>query len=310
MVNNSSKNYTKCKETAQVMGEDKLALGGALYTQKGPPTLDEMTGPEIEAALQRTDTLLLPVGATEAHGAHLPLGTDSFEARENCRRAALRLAEMGCPVVIGPVIPFGVSSFHLDFAGTINLSAQTMISLLREICLSLHASGFRKFALVHGHDGNLPVMMVAAQELVDQTSDAQAMVLNWLQPLSRVYHHIQTSPKQEGHGGEGETARILATHPELAQLERSVKHHVPPEDMRKIQGPEHIKTGGGIFYATRRYKAHTPYGHIGDPALATRETGDKGYAVIAAWLAGVIARDYFGRDIDPTALVDAAVTDF
>ena len=206
MVNNSSKNYTKCKETAQVMGEDKLALGGALYTQKGPPTLDEMTGPEIEAALQRTDTLLLPVGATEAHGAHLPLGTDSFEARENCRRAALRLAEMGCPVVIGPVIPFGVSSFHLDFAGTINLSAQTMISLLREICLSLHASGFRKFALVHGHDGNLPVMMVAAQEVVDQTSDAQALVLNWLQPLSRVYQPYPDIAKAGGawrRGGDG-----------------------------------------------------------------------------------------------------------
>ena len=188
------------------MGEDKLALGGALYTQKGPPTLDEMTGPEIEAALQRTDTLLLPVGATEAHGAHLPLGTDSFEARENCRRAALRLAEMGCPVVIGPVIPFGVSSFHLDFAGTINLSAQTMISLLREICLSLHASGFRKFALVHGHDGNLPVMMVAAQEVVDQTSDAQAMVLNWLQPLSRVYQPYPDIAKTGGawrRGGDG-----------------------------------------------------------------------------------------------------------
>ena len=49
---------------------------------------------------------MLPVVATEAHGAHLPLGTDSLEARENCRRAALRLEALGCPVVLGPVIPF------------------------------------------------------------------------------------------------------------------------------------------------------------------------------------------------------------
>ena len=185
-----------------------------------------------------------------------------------------------------------------------------MISLMAEVCLSLYATGFRKFALVHGHDGNLPAMMVAAQEIVDKTDDAQAMVLNWLTPLSAVYHRIQTSEKQEGHGGEGETARILATHPELVHLERAVKHHVAPADMRKIQGPEHIKTGGGIFYATRAYKAHTPTGHIGDPALATRETGDKGYAVIAEWLAGVIARDYFGKAVDPAALVKAAVADF
>lgn len=283
------------------MSAERENRDDVLYSQKGPPTLDEMTGPEVEAALQKTDVLLLPVGATEAHGPHLPLGTDSFEARENCRRAAIRLEALGCPVVIGPVVPFGTSSFHLGFAGTISLSSQTMIKLLTEICLSLYDTGFRKFAFVHGHDGNLPVMMVAAQEVVDNTSDALAMVFNWLTPLSKVYHTIQTSSGQEGHGGEGETARILVTHPELVHLDRSIKHHVPPEDMRKIQGGEHIKTGGGIFYATRRYQDYTPYGHIGDPALATKETGDKGYDVIAEWLARVIARDYFDRDIDPNA---------
>ena len=285
------------------MSSDANAKQDILYSQKGPPTLDEMTGPEVEAALTQTDVLLLPVGATEAHGAHLPLGTDSFEARENCRRAAIRLEALGCPVVIGPVIPFGTSSFHLGFAGTISLSSNTMINLLTEVCLSLHETGFRKFALVHGHDGNLPVMMVAAQDVVDSTADAQALVLNWLTPLSKVYHKIQTSSKQEGHGGEGETARILVTHPELVHLDRSIKHHVPPDAMRKIQGAEHIKTGGGIFYATRRYKDHTPHGHIGDPALATEETGDKGYDVIAEWLARVIARDYFDRDIDPNEIL-------
>ena len=281
------------------MPADHNSQDDFLYSQKGPPTLDEMTGPEVEAALKQTDVLLLPVGATEAHGAHLPLGTDSFEARENCRRAALRLEALGCPVVIGPVIPFGTSSFHLGFAGTISLSSHTMINLLTEVCLGLHESGFRKFALVHGHDGNLPVMMVAAQDLVDKTAEAQAMVLNWLTPLSKVYHKIQTSKNLEGHGGEGETARILVTHPQLVRIDRAIKHHVPPGEMRKIQGPEHIKTGGGVFYATRRYKDHTPYGHIGDPALASEVSGNMGYDVIAEWLARVIARDYFELDIDP-----------
>jgi creatinine amidohydrolase len=278
------------------------AADRVLYVQKGPPTLPEMTGPEVADRLRLSDVLLLPLGATEAHGAHLPLGTDSFEARENCRRAALKLEALGCPVVIGPVIPFGTSSFHMGFAGTITLSQTTLIALIREVCLSLYATGFRQFALVHGHDGNLPAMMVAAQEVVDSTPDAKAMVLNWLTPLSKVYHTIQTSKKQEGHGGEGETARILVTHPELVHLDRAVKHHVDPAEMRKIQGPEHIKTGGGIFYATRAYKEHTPYGHIGDPALATAETGNKGYEVIAEWIARVVARDYFGRDIDPNAV--------
>ena len=54
--------------------------------------------------------------------------------------------------------------------------------------------------------------------------------------------------------------------------------------MRKIQGPEHVKTGGPIYYATRSYMDHTPYGHIGDPRLAKVETGEKGYDVIVDWL--------------------------
>jgi len=270
-----------------------------LYHQKAPPTLDEMTGPEVAAALQETDVLLLPLGAVEAHGPHLPLGTDNFEARENCRRASLELEKLGCPVVIGPVIPFGTSSFHMGFAGTITLKPETLIAVIREVCVSLYETGFRQFAFVHGHDGNLPSMMVAAQEVVDQTPDAKAMVLNWLTPLSKVYHTIQESKKQEGHGGEGETSRILVTHPQLVHLERAITHHVPPEDMRKIQGREHIKTGGGIFYATRRYKDHTPYGHIGDPALASADKGVRGYDIIARWIAAVVARDYFGREIDP-----------
>ncbi len=275
------------------MGDD------VLYVQKGPATLPEMTSAEVETFLKTSDVLMLPFGATEAHGAHLPLGTDTYEARENCRRAVVKLNAMDCPTVIGPVIPFGTSSFHLGFAGTISISAMTLINLTKEICLSLYDSGFRKFAFVHGHDGSLPSMMVAAQEVVDATPDAQVMVLNWLAPLSKVYHTIQTSKKQEGHGGEGETSRILVTHPELVHLDKAEKHHVDPQHMQKIQGKEHIKTGGGIFYATRSYKAHTPYGHIGDPALAKEDTGNRGYEVIAEWIARVIARDYFGKHVDP-----------
>ncbi|MDX2139900.1 MAG: creatininase family protein [Chloroflexota bacterium] len=269
-------------------------MNDTLYIQKGPATLTEMSSEDVRRALEVTDVLLLPVGATEAHGGHLPLGTDTFEAREICRRAALALANDGYPVVIGPVIPFGTSNFHMGFPGTITLTSETLIRLLKEVMLSLYTTGFRKFALVHGHDGSLPSMMVAAQDVVDATPDALAMVLNWLTPLSKVYHTIQTSKKGEGHGGEGETSRLLATHPEITHPEVGIPHHLDPDVMRKIQGPEHIKTGGGIFYATRSYKAHTPYGHIGDPTLATVETGEKGYAVITEWVTSVIKRDYFG----------------
>jgi len=264
-----------------------------LYVQKGPATLTEMSGPEVQVALKQTDVILIPVGATEDHGAQLPLGTDSMEAREICRRTAIRLAEQDCPVVIGPVIPFGTSSFHMGFPGTVSISASTLITLLKEVCLSLYQGGFRNFVLIHGHDGNLASMMVAAQEIVDATPNATAVVLNWMVALSKVYHTIQTSKKGESHGGEGETSRLLVTHPELVHPEKGTAFYLKPEELRKIQSPEHMKTGGGIYYGVRSYKALTPYGSIGDPGLAKVETGEKGYDAIVDWLSMVIKRDFF-----------------
>lgn len=262
-----------------------------LYVQKGPATMTEMSSGDVARSLQRTDVVLLPFGALEAHGDHLPLGTDSMEAREICRRVALRLEAEGCPVVIGPLIPFGTSNFHMGYPGTVSLKPETLIALSRDVCLSLYQSGFRRFVLIHGHDGNLPCMMVAAQILVEETPDAEAMVLNWLTPLSKVYHTIQTSKVSEGHGGEGETSRLLVTHPELVHPERSTPFHVSSEEMRRLQGPEHIKTGGAIFYSTRKY----PHEYVGTPGLAHPETGEKGYAVIVDWICSVIQRDLFNR---------------
>jgi creatinine amidohydrolase len=272
---------------------DPHAMDSPLYVQRGPATLTEMSGQEVQEALKRTQAILIPVGATEDHGPHLPLGTDCMEAREICRRTAISLEAQGHSVVIGPVIPFGTSSFHMAFPGTVSISSRTLTTLLHEVCMSLYQGGFRDFILIHGHDGNLSSMMVAAQEIVDAKPDTRAVVLNWLAALSKVYHTIQTSTKGEGHGGEGETSRLLVTHPELVHPERGCAHYVPQEHMRKIQGPDHIKTGGAIYYGTRSYKEHTPYGHIGDPGLATKETGEKGYDAIVSWLTTVIARDFF-----------------
>lgn len=264
-----------------------------LYTVHGPKTIFEMTSEEVREALQQTDVILVPVGAIEAHGPHLPLGTDTMEADETCRRTAVELANRGCPVVIAPAIPFGMSAFHMGFPGTITIKAETLIALIKEVCGSLYESGFRNFILIHGHDGNLGAMMTAAQSFVDETSEGVVCVLNWLAELVKEYPKFTDSKKGESHGGEGETSRILATHPELVNLAAGESYYLEPSDLRKIQSPEHIKTGGAVFYATRSYKDLTPVGSIGTPSLATKEKGEKGYEIIVRWLADIIERDFF-----------------
>jgi creatinine amidohydrolase len=281
-----------------------------LYVIKAPKTLYEMTGAEVAAALEQTQTVLIPVGATEDHGPHLPLGTDMFEGREICRRTAVALAELGCPVVIGPTIPFGVSSFHMAFPGTISLQSNTFILMLKDVMMSLYHHGFRNLVLIHGHDGHLPQMMTAAQDVVDATPDASVVVLNWLVELAKAYAggDLLRSKKGESHGGEGETARILVTHPELVDLSKGIAFYVQPHELRRIQSPEHMKTGGGVFYPTRNFRDYTPVGSIGDPTLATEEVGERGYDVIVAWLAAIIKRDFWDEPIGKT-VVETSTSD-
>jgi creatinine amidohydrolase len=273
-----------------------LSDDDVLYVIRGPKTLTEMSSAEVAAALEVTRTLLLPVGATEDHGAHLPLGTDAFEAREICRRAAKKLAAAGCPVVVGPTIPFGVSPFHMGFAGTVTLTSSTLILVIKEVATSLYRHGFRNICLVHGHDGNLPQMMVAAQDLVAETDDLTVVVMNWMVELAKAYAAgLGRSRKGESHGGEGETARLLVTHPELVDPAKGKAFYLADDDLRRIQSPEHMKAGGGLFYPTRSYKDLTPVGSIGDPTLATVEVGERGYDAIVDWIARIVARDFFAK---------------
>ncbi len=257
-----------------------------LYTISGPKTLFEMTREEVQEALTQTDIILLPVGAVEQHGPHLPLGSDSMQGIDMVRRVKLLLDEEGVPVVAGPPILFGVSSAHMAFAGTVTLQPKTMLAVLEESCLSLYQHGFRKFALIMGHGGNWPIMQVAAQSVVAQTPDAEVVALNWLGLMYGKYPEILASKRTEKHSGEGETSRMLATHPELVEMERAQTFYPETPAKEPIAHPE------GIFRAMRNYKDVTPVGSIGDPKLATAETGEVIYDIICRWLADAIKREF------------------
>lgn len=261
----------------------------SLYSIPGPKTTFEMTWEEVEEVLQETDIILVPCGSTEQHGPHLPLGNDALQATEMTKRTLLALESRGVKAVAGPTIPFGTASYHMPFPGTISLKADTFKMLLKEVCLSFYAHGFKRQALILGHGGNYSTMMTVAQELVDET-DAQVLVLNWLKVMTDRYSEILTSKDHESHAGEGETSRMLALHPELVQLQRARVYR--SERAEKMESHEHPLLGGGVFRPSRSFRQATPVGSVGDPRLARAETGEKLYTVIADWLATIIAREF------------------
>jgi creatinine amidohydrolase len=257
-----------------------------IYSVRGPRNLPEMTWEEVAEALKRTDLIIIPVGSTEEHGPHLALSADTIQGTEVSRRIVAKLSEDGIHAVAGPPIPFGVSSELMDFPGTITLTPTTLQTVIREVTESLIRHGFRKFVLLMPHDGNFGAMYSAAQELA-QRPDVRVVVLNWVPALKKPLTEIYLS-KQAGHGGEGETARVLASIPELVHLDRAQPYH--PKKRDKLEGDEPMHFGGGVLDPPHGMKEETPIGSIGDPTVATAETGEKCYDLIVDWSCKVIKR--------------------
>jgi creatinine amidohydrolase len=184
-------------------------------TVKDPWYLPDLTWEEVGEALQRTDLALVPVGAIEQHGPHLPLGTDYFSAFDLARAAAPRVDG-----IVAPALFPGVSAHHLAFPGTLSLSQETFVAVLTEVAECLAHHGFRRILLVNGHGGNEVAMNYAAH-LITKRTEATAMLFGIAQ-LRKVYL-TENIDKLDIHAGVGETSSILASRPHLAKMDRARK---------------------------------------------------------------------------------------
>ena len=108
---------------------------------------------EIKALAQRNAIVILPIGATEQHGPHLPVQVDTRLATEVAHRAA-RLMTSQHPTLVAPTIPYGMSEHHVSLNGTITLDYPTMAAVLGCACSSILRAGFKRIFILNGHGGN------------------------------------------------------------------------------------------------------------------------------------------------------------
>ena len=123
-------------------------------------SFDELTDPEIAAALARSPRVVLPMGSVEQHGPHLPTGTDFFAATA----IALAVAEHIDALVL-PLCPLGVTPMHMPYPGTVSLRPETLQAVVSDIGSSLAAHGCREFVLLNWHEGNIPSLALVAEHL-------------------------------------------------------------------------------------------------------------------------------------------------
>ncbi len=231
--------------------------------------LGELTWPVAEARLAETDTALLPVGAIEQHGLHLPLDTDSWDADHVCRRVAENCSDPR-PLVL-PLIPYGVSYHHLDFPGTLSVSPETLSRLVYEIGISAARHGIRKLVIVNGHGGNAPTLQFAAQII-----NRDAHIFTCVDSGETSDADIERIVETEGdvHAGEIETSTALASRPELVDMSRA-----RPEVQRFSSQYLNFGSKRSVeWYAHTSRISET--GVMGDPTKASREKGERIWRVM------------------------------
>ncbi len=227
--------------------------------------LGELTWPQARRRLRETDVALLPVGAVEQHGLHLPLDIDAWDAAYQCEQVAMACTEPR-PLVL-PLIPYGVSYHHDDFPGTISVGPETLAKVVYEVGMSAARHGIRKLVIVNGHGGNAAALSFAAQQInrdariftaVDtgETSDAEVSAL------------LETVG--DAHAGEYETSTALATRPHLVFLEHAETEN-PRFDSRYLDWDSEASLDWHV-----RTSRISDSGTLGDP---TKASADKGRAI-------------------------------
>jgi len=176
-----------------------------------------LSWPEIEERLKKVDTAILPCGAIEQHGPHLPLDVDFFDAEYLSRKVA-EACQDPKPFVIPP-IPYGVSYHHSQFKGTLSVTNNALSAFIYDIGMSLAQSGIKKIIILNAHGDNLPTLTYAAQMI---NRDAKIFVCVETGETSDVdlYNLIETH--NDIHAGEIETSTTLAIRPELVDMDKAV----------------------------------------------------------------------------------------
>ena len=241
--------------------------------------LQHMTYPRVRSLAVRTDLALLPIGPAEAHGPHLPVGTDLIAACELCERAAQELAAGGIECLIAPPLSYCLAEVASAFPGTITVRAEFVADLVADICRSLARSGFRRTLVVSGHaeEKNLAALRAAA----DQAGEAEALVKvsRWYgDALPGLLHLLEEDhPEYDIHAGEWETALVLLRAPEL--VDQTALDALPPNwGTRSV--PEHQVSAARTFP-----ELGAPQAYYGDPRRATPMVAENLYAALGKFIA-------------------------
>ncbi|MCA9751509.1 MAG: creatininase family protein [Gemmatimonadetes bacterium] len=221
-----------------------------------------MTWPQAQRRFREVDVALLPVGAIEQHGPHSPLDTDSFDAAYLAARVAERCTRP-LPLVL-PLIPYGVSYHHDDFAGTLSVSNEALANFVYDVGMSAARNGITKLVIINGHGGNAATLQFAAQMI---NRDAEIFTCVDTGETSDTDIAEITETPGDVHAGEIETSTTLYTRPHLVDMSKA-KAAVPRFSSAYLS----FSGSRSVEWYARTHKISRD-GVLGDPTKASVEKG-------------------------------------
>ena len=203
----------------------------------------EMNRQELHVAAPQS-LAILPIGATEQHGPHLPTGTDVFAVETVAREAAAQLPEE-VPAIVTPTLPFGSSHHHFVFGATLSLSTETYYRVLCELIESLVTDGFTRIFLINGHGGNHELAQLAARDMAlrhpVKVAAGSYWNIAWAELVAAEAHHGRRLP---GHAGDFESSMMLSIRPDLVPAGRPHRDGEFDTDPGGAQPPYRVERHG------------------------------------------------------------------
>jgi len=183
------------------------------------PFWSEFTYKGIEQAAAKFEVVVMVTGALEAHGSHLPLGTDSILPTY----LAEKIAEKTNALVL-PTIPFGDSWDFNNFLGTVSVEPKVLADFYTSVMKGIFKNRFRYLIVLNGHGGNVPALKLAAKEATEKEQRV-VIIVNWWRDLAKNARElVEETPG--GHAAEDETSEVMAVRPDLVDMPKAVSYRV------------------------------------------------------------------------------------
>lgn len=228
----------------------------------------DLTSEEL-AHLAPGAVAVLPLGAVEQHGNHLPVSTDTAIAGELGRRVERALSEQ---VILLPTLWAGCSHHHLSFKGTLSISSETYVRVLCDLMESLLSAGFGRIFLLNGHGGNQTPFAEALYRVSLRRRDVWVAAQSyWKLAAAELATQDFMDTPALSHACEYETSMMLVLRPGKVKMDRASGCHT----RRPSAFYDPMGYGPSVVEVTETFERMTPHGAMGSPELASTGKGEK-----------------------------------